>query len=120
MAKLIIFITARIDESSRIGEAWLAAGVPGVTILEAHGIRRLQKAAKGAEILPGMMSLLDIMRQNNETSIIMLSAVENDAVVDAVIQQTEAILGNLREPNNGILLVVDLERVIGIRDHSKS
>lgn len=120
MAKLIILITARVDEAQTIGEAWQNAGAPGVTVLEAHGIRQLQDAVKHAEVMPGMLSLLNIMRQNDETSIIMLSAVEQGATVDAIVEQTESILGSLLNPNNGILLVIDLERAVGIRDHSKS
>jgi hypothetical protein len=119
MAKLIVLITARLDEGHRIGEAWRAAGAPGVTFIESYGIRSLQNASKGAEILSGMLSMLEIIRDNEETSIILLSLVNDDVLVSELFRVTESILGDMEEPNNGIVFSLDVERAIGIRDHSK-
>jgi len=115
----VILITARGEEGHNIGEAWQKAGAPGVTLIDCYGIGRLQEASKSFEILSGTVSMLQLLREREETSLMVLSAVEDEKVVDRLIDATQAILGDLREPNNGLVFVIDVERAIGIRDHSK-
>ncbi|NWF69856.1 MAG: hypothetical protein HXY40_12295 [Chloroflexi bacterium] len=118
MSKLVILITSRVEEGHRIGEAWQQAGAPGVTFVESYGLRRLQQAARNAEVLPGMVSLLEILRQDEETSLIVLCVVDDDTLVNKLLAATEAVLGSLMEPNTGVAFVLDVERTIGVRDHS--
>ncbi len=118
MAKLVILITARDDEAHNIGEAWRQAGAPGVTVIEGHGLRRLQESARSAEILPGMTSFLEILRQNDPTTIILLALVEKTETVDRLQEATQTVLGDLRDPNNGIFFVLDVERAVGVQDHN--
>ncbi len=117
MAKLVILITARIEEGHSIGEAWQEAGAPGVTFIESYGLRRLQEAAKSAEVLPGVMSMFEILRENEETSLIVLSVVDNDTLVNKLLEATQAVLGDLLSPGTGVVFVLDVERTIGIRYH---
>jgi hypothetical protein len=119
MAKLVILITARDDEVHNIGEAWRRVGAPGVTVIEGHGLRRLQESARSSEILPGMLSFFEILRQNQPTAIILLALVEHIETVDHIQRETQTILGDLRDPNNGIFFVIDVERAVGVRDHSQ-
>lgn len=116
MAKLVILITARVEEGHRIGEAWYEAGAPGITFIESYGIRRLREAAQSAEVLPGVLSLMSIMRENERTSLIILSVVEDDALAERLLAAAETILGNLRAPHNGVAFVVDVDRVLGVVD----
>ena len=117
MAKLVILTTSKMDEAHTVGEAWQQAGVPGVTYIEGYGLRRMQETVKDAEVMPGMLSMIDILRNNEETSLILMSAVNDDALVDRMLASAQEILGEMTEPNAGIFLVVDLERAIGIRHH---
>jgi nitrogen regulatory protein PII len=118
MAKLVILITGRDDEAHNIGEAWRQAGAPGVTVIEGYGLQQLKE--QSTEILPGMMSMFDILRRNDPTSIIMLALIENDGIIDRIEEATQHILGDLRDPNNGIFFVLNVERAVGIRDHAPS
>ncbi|HEX2908739.1 MAG TPA: hypothetical protein VHO69_17845 [Phototrophicaceae bacterium] len=117
MAKLVILITSRIDECHNVGEAWQAAGAPGVTLLESYGLRRMQEASKSLELLPGILSLMEILRENEEIKSGTLLALVENQHVDALIQAAETILGDLNLPNNGVLFVIDVERTVGLRDH---
>jgi nitrogen regulatory protein PII len=119
MSKLVILITSRVEDGHRVGEAWRDAGAPGVTFVESYGLRQLQKATRAQEVLPGLVTMLDLMRQQEETSLIVLSLVEDDTVVDQLLNIAESILGDLLEPNAGIAFVIDVARAIGIRDHGK-
>jgi nitrogen regulatory protein PII len=115
MSKLVILITSRIEEGHHVGEAWQQAGAPGVTLVGSYGLRRLQETQKSSEVLAGMISLAQIFRETEETSVIILSVVDNDAVVDKLIEVTEHLLGSLMQPNTGVLFVLDVERTVGVR-----
>jgi hypothetical protein len=122
--KLVMLITAQKEKGLDVALAWQEAGAPGVTILRAHGLNNLQKTIQhGAVELPRMVSsvaaalahIIDSVEQNGE---ILLSVVEAD-MVDKLLEVANSVLGDLTLPNNGILLVIDIERAIGVRDHSK-
>ncbi len=119
MSKLVILITSRVEDGHRVGDAWRDAGAPGVTFVESYGLRRLQEASKSQEVLPGLVSMLEILRQDEETSLIVLTLVEDDTVADQLLHISETILGDLLLPNTGIAFVIDVARALGIRDHGK-
>jgi hypothetical protein len=123
--KLVMLITAQIEKGLDVAVAWQEAGATGVTILRSYGLFTLQRTIQRGEVeLPRMVSsvaaalahLLDTVEENGH---ILISVVEPE-IVDKLINAASNILGDLTEPNNGILVVLDLERVIGLHDHSKS
>jgi hypothetical protein len=122
--KLVMLITAQVEKGLDVALSWQEAGAPGVTILRSHGLFSLQKAVQHGDVeLPRMVSsvaaalahIIDSVEQNGE---ILLSVVDPD-MVDNLLDATTRILGDLTLPDNGILLVIDVERAIGVRDHSK-
>ena len=119
MSKLVILITAQVEAGHRVGEAWRDAGAPGVTFIESYGIRKLQEASGSMEVLPGLVSMLEILRQQEETSLIVLTLVDDDKIVDALFTAAESILDSLLLPENGIAFVLDVARTLGVRDHGK-
>ncbi|MBI5666741.1 MAG: hypothetical protein HZC41_01930 [Chloroflexi bacterium] len=119
MQKLVILITSRVEDCHSVGEAWQKAGAPGVTLIESFGLRRLQEASDSLEVLPGMMSMLEILRENDEIKSVTLVSVVEEAQVEGIISATEGVLGDLHQPNTGVLFVIDVERAVGLRDHSK-
>lgn len=120
MSKLVVLITSRVEEGHNIGEAWQKAGAPGVTFIESYGLRRLQEISKSLEVLTGTFSLFEILRQEEETSLFVLSVVQDDALVDKLLDAAQAVLGDLLLPNTGIAFVIDVERVVGVRYHGES
>lgn len=123
--KLVMLITAQIEKGLDVALAWQEAGATGVTILRSYGLFTLQRKIQHGDVeLPRMVSsvaaalahLLDTVEENGH---ILISVVEPE-MVDKLINAANNVLGDLTEPNNGILIVLDLERAIGIRDHSKS
>lgn len=117
MAKLVVLITARDDVAQQVGESWQMGGAPGVTIIEGYGLQRIRKVDRDGEILPGMMSLVDILRANAPSSFILLTLLENDQIIDTLLTRSQEILGDLHAPENGIFFVIDVERAVGIRYH---
>ncbi len=114
MLKLILLITPRIEQVHDIAEAWEAAGVTGVTFIESTGFHSLRQAVDKPNVLPGMMSLIEILRQHNEHNIVLLSVVEEDRVTQ-LLEITEGIIDNINLPDNGVLFVLPVEQAFGLR-----
>ncbi|MBL8163737.1 MAG: hypothetical protein JNJ61_17250 [Anaerolineae bacterium] len=113
--KLVVLITSQTEDALRVGDAWQQAGAPGVTFLEGFGLRHLQKTQRHAEVLPGMMSMLDILRQNQEASMVVLSLLHDDTLVQPLLDAAQSILGDMHTPNAGVVFVIDVQQAIGIR-----
>ena len=114
MAKLVVLITPRLDEAHDIADAWQRAGAPGVTFIESYGLGRMKQAKGNVEVLPGMMSMLDILRSREQTSVTLLSIINEDDLADRMIDAAQNIIGDLNIPNNGLMIVIDIERVVGL------
>jgi nitrogen regulatory protein PII len=119
LSKLVILITVRHDLGHQIAEAWREAGAPGVTFVESYGLRRLKEASRNAEILPGLVSMFQLLRDTDQSSLMLLSVVEDDAAADRLLDVTERTIGDMNKPDSGIAFVIDVGRTIGIRysDH---
>lgn len=120
--KLVVLITAQIEAGLDIAQAWQEANAPGVTIVRSHGLHTLQKELRSGQVeLPRMMvsmgvamaAIIDNMEERGE---IILSVVD-DELVNALIAAANQVLGDLTEPNHGVLFVVPIDRAIGIRNH---
>ena len=122
--KLLLLITAQMEAGLDVAQSWQDNGAPGVTIIQSHGLHRLRQEAKRVLIdLPlatvsiagALAHLLDSSSFNTQ---IVLSAVEDD-VVDTLVERAESILGDLNIPNNGVLVVLDIERALGVGTHGR-
>jgi hypothetical protein len=120
--KLVILITAQVEAGLDIAQAWQEANAPGVTIVRSHGLHTLQQELKSGRVeLPRMMvsmgaamaAILDNVEARGE---IILSVVDDD-LVDALITAAHRVLGDLTEPNHGVLFVLPIERAVGVRNH---
>ncbi|HVU14751.1 MAG TPA: hypothetical protein VHD90_25925 [Phototrophicaceae bacterium] len=120
--KLVMLITAKVESGLDIAQAWQEAGAPGVTIVRSHGLHQLQRGLRSGSLeLPpvlgsmgaAMAALLDSVEESTE---IILSVVD-DVMVDALITATTPVLGDLTQPNHGILVVLPIDQAIGVRRH---
>ena len=117
--KLVVLITARVEDGLEIALAWQEAGAPGVTIVRSHGLHSLQRELRSGSVeLPRMVvsmgaAMASLLENMEERSEIILSVVEDDQV-DPLIAAANRVLGDLTEPETGILFVLGLERAIGL------
>ncbi len=117
--KLAVLITARLEGGLDVAQTWQERGAPGVTVLRGQGIHSLQEEVERGEIeLPRMMmsmagamaTIIDNMERNG---LIVLSVVE-DEMVDMLVSSANEILGDLYEPDTGILFVLDIAQAFGV------
>lgn len=122
--KLVFLITAQVEQGMDVAQAWQDAGAPGVTIIRTHGLRTLQeKVKKGSVELPRVVSSMSAAMAHVLTSLEepgeMLLSVVDDEMVEALEEAASNVLGDLTEPYNGIMIVMDVERAVGVRHHTE-
>ncbi len=114
MAKMVFLITTYIERGLAVAEAWQEAGAPGVTLIESHGLHRLQEQSRSLEINL-FVSMASVISQSEETNQIIFTVVD-DHMVDAIIDAACDVLGNdLTKPDTGVAFVLPVERTIGMR-----
>ncbi len=114
MYHMIIFIINNPDECEDILDAWEEAGVSGITILESSGLGRVRGYGVRDD-LPLMPSIQDLLRSQETRHRTIFTVVEGEEKVDAVVNATQKLIGDLDEENSGFLFVLPVSRVYGIR-----
>ena len=93
--------------------SWEQAGVKGVTILPSTGLNRMQKRAL-QEDMPIMPSLEDFFSTNEVGNRTLFTVVQDDDMVENVLHATEEVVGELSQPNTGVLIVLPVVKTYGI------
>lgn len=118
MYHMILLVLDDTDQCLPLLEAWEALGVGGITILESTGLGRIRKLGIRDDI-PFMPSLSRLLQGREERHRTLFTVVEGEEMVNKIIQVTETIIGNLEEPDNGILFVLPVSRVVGLKGGQK-
>jgi hypothetical protein len=105
-----------LDDPNRLEEvleAWDRAGVRGATIIESTGINRQLK-----RLIP-MRYLFQARECEEEGHITLLAIVETEEMVEACLQATESVTGDLDQPHSGVFASWPLARVKGVAAHAE-
>ena len=115
MSHLVVFVLDDPDRCRDLLDAWEAAGAPGVTILDSSGLGRVRRAGIRDDV-PLMPSLSDLFRRQVEHHLTLFSVVKDQSQVDAIAEATEAVIGELDRGHTGLLFVVPVGQVYGLRN----
>jgi hypothetical protein len=114
MPELIVLVLDDANKVTEVVNAWLEAGVPGVTLLDSAGLGH-EFAQHGVRsdvsFMPSLESLLRVREEHSRT---LFSVVLDGFNVDALIAATEAITGELHSPDTGILFTLPVTRARGL------
>ncbi len=98
-----------LDDPEKLDDllpAWEEAGVGGVTVIESSGMhRRLRRVP---------MRYLYGSDRTESGNLTLLALVPDEATVQACLEATERITGNLDEPNTGVFAAWPLAVVKGV------
>ncbi|MBM3129206.1 MAG: P-II family nitrogen regulator [Chloroflexi bacterium] len=113
MANLLVLILDNPEKLSDLLSAWNRAGVPGMTILDGVGARRLEEHTYRDDmpLIPSLRSLLVNERNNNQ---IVFSVIEDEATLQRAIQAAEQVIGDFFKPHSGVMFVIPVTRTWGI------
>jgi nitrogen regulatory protein P-II 1 len=117
--RLILFVLHDPEKLRELLEAWTEAGVSGATVLFSTGMGRIQQNQSLRDDLPLMPSLEDFLPKVDSLSRTVFSIVDDETVVEKVISATERVVGDLYQPNRGLLMVLPVSRVYGLRKQDK-
>jgi nitrogen regulatory protein PII len=115
MAYLVVLIVDNLDLYQPVLDAWEAEGVTGVTILESSGLGRARRAGLRQDDFPLLPSLRDILQSREYHHRTLLSVVDSDAKVEALARAAESVMGDLNQPNTGLMFVIELYKVYGLQ-----
>lgn len=103
-----------LDDVSRLDEvlqAWIGAGVKGVTILESTGVNRVLERTGARPMFAGFSQIFGAGRVGHNT---LFAVVESLDLAQAAVNVTEAILGDLTRPHTGIVFALPVAQSWGM------
>ena len=113
--KLVLFVLHDAEKLRTLLDAWKQAGVSGATVLFSTGLGRIDQSAALRDDLPLMPSLEDFLPKPERLSRTIFTMIDDETVVDKVIAATEQVVGDLCEPDRGLLMVLPVSQVYGLR-----
>ncbi len=114
MPELVVLVLDSSDQIPGVLEAWLAAGVSGVTSIDSSGLgHHIAEHGLGGD-LPLIPSLGQLLRPREDPSRTLFTVVPDGFDVDGLIAATEAVTGPLDNPDTGILFVLPVSRARGL------
>ncbi|WP_374685542.1 hypothetical protein [Promineifilum sp.] len=120
MHYLVLLVVDDVNKCPDLFDAWEAAGVGGITIVESTGLHRIRQKAghhdkegfrDDVPLMPSLRSLLHGHEEHHRT---IFSVVQGEEMVDKLVAATESVVGELSEPDTGILFALPLARVVGV------
>lgn len=109
---MVMFVLDDPNQLDTVLEAWEAVGVSGVTILESTGInRRRQAMMVGTTIMAGINRL---MSGTEEYHFTLFTIVRDEQIMRKCLEAAESVVGDLDEPNSGVLAAWPLPFVKGV------
>jgi nitrogen regulatory protein PII len=111
---MVMFVLHNTEKLDELIDAWEAAGVPGITILQSTGLGRARTLPGRWDDLPLMPSLRDFYEHDEMFSRTLFTVVPDEAAVESVIQATTQVVGDLSQANTGLLVVFPLIKAYGL------
>lgn len=118
MYYMVLLVINDLDDCPAVLDAWDAAEAPGITILESTGLGRIRRSSLRDDI-PMMPSLSDIFRSREQRHRTLFSVVEGEEMVERLIATSQEILGDMHDPDTGVLFVLPVSRAIGLQSVTK-
>ncbi len=120
MNQMIWFVLHEASFLSEVLAAWKEIGVLGVTILPSTGLRRLENSDILRDDIPLIPSIEDLVSDEETLNRTLFTIVDDDLLVEKIVEVTQKIVGNLEDPNTGILCVIPLGKVYGLNRKKES
>jgi len=115
---MILFVLHDTDKLDQLLAAWQEAGAPGVTVLESTGVGKIRQNEGLREDTPLMPSLEDFYPDPEYQSRTMFTILK-DELVQKVVEATIQVVGDLNEPNTGLLVVLPTLAAYGLEKRKK-
>ncbi len=116
------FVLFVLHDNSKLKDllhAWEEAGVKGATVLYSTGLGRITQNLGLMEDFPLFPSMGEITDRLEcmDLSRTLFSVVESDDIVQSVLEYTQKVVGNLNDPDTGVLIVLPVVQAYGLNSY---
>lgn len=113
MPTMVVLVLLRSEQVEDVMRAWPLAGAGGITILESSGAGQYLAESGLRDDLPMFPGLSSLFAQQEQHHRTFFTVLPDGVDVDAFMDATEAVLGDLNEPNSGFMFAVPVTNVRG-------
>ena len=117
---MIMLILNNPEQCQDVLDAWEAAGACGATILPSTGLGRIRAKMGLFDDMPLMPSLTDFFQQEENLHRTLITILPERPIVDRVVQATHLVLGDLNQPNTGVLVILPVLEAYGLSQYNKN
>ena len=115
--KLLVFILNNTDKLDELMLELSEAGIHGATIIESTGMAQvLTHSGEDDPLIGYLRSIMDPTKDNNKT-ILFVADEEEIVTIREVIKN---LIGDLSQPQTGILFTIPIDFIDGIRKEPKA
>ena len=105
---MIFFVLDDPDRLDEVLNAWETVGISGVTVIESTGIHRLKRQMTPMRYVFPQPSVVE------EGHYTLIAIVADQPTVQACLQSTENLIGDLSQPNTGVFAAWPLTTIKGV------
>jgi len=119
MPNLVVAVLPNQERCRDVLGTWERLGVSGITILESIGLHRLKQAFGRRDDMPFMPSLRHLVDNEEYHHRTVFVVLDDDFDLEGLLTATEAAAGSFNAPDSGLVFVMPVTRVLGLRPHWK-
>jgi nitrogen regulatory protein P-II 1 len=110
---MLVMVVDDVAHLPEVLEAWISAGVKGVTVLESTGVNRVLKRTQARAMFMGFSQLFGETPVGHNTLFAIIDSLD---VAEAAVAATEDVIGDLTQPHTGIIVALPVARAWGLPD----
>jgi hypothetical protein len=110
----ILFVMHDPDLLEELLHAWEAVGVQRATVMLSTGMRRLRQMEGLRDDIPLMPSLEDFYEMSQNFSRTVFTTAKDESMIDKILAATQRVVGDLRNHETGVLLVLPVTKAYGL------
>lgn len=111
---LVTLVLHDPDLLEELLDAWSKAGVEGATVLFSSGMGRMRQKQLIRDDLPLIPSLDDFYEAPQTLNRTVFTVARDDAMVDMILETTQKVIGDLKKPDTGVMIVTPVSRAYGL------
>jgi len=111
--KLMMFVLDNPAQLDDVLDAWMAAGVRGITILDTSGVHS-RRGEVDQQSVPLFLGLSRMIQSDQYVHTTLFSVIMDESIIPRVVEATETIVGDLHDPHTGVMFTLPVDNVWGI------
>lgn len=108
---LLVMVLDDVRHLEEVLQAWVGAGVKGVTIIECTGLHRVLHRTEARAMYMGFSQIFAGGQVGHNT---LFAVIDSLDIAHAAVVATEGVVGDLNQPHTGIIFTLPVTQTWGI------